>query len=208
MTDLTKRLDWEPAFLAALSEMKNIKASAKFAGIHSGTAYSYRKRNARFAAEWEAALAARPLVETGEPEAQPSRRWRALFFEALAETSNVTASAARANIPLNTVYKFRREDSDFAARWQAALAEGYDNLEMELVGYLRDPAPAKKMDVAAALRLLAAHRETVERRRSLTEEEDEQATVASLDAFFEGLKRRRLANEALLKLPAPDDDGE
>jgi hypothetical protein len=128
----------------------------------------------------------------------PTPHWRKTFIEALAETSNVSAAAARANVPTRTAYKLRREDRDFAAKWLAALHEGYDNLELEVLRHLRNPDSGRKMDVTAALRLLAAHRDTVERHRALTEEEDEQATVEALDAFFEGLKQRRLANERLL----------
>ena len=203
------RKPWEDEFFAALARLKVVTAAAREAGVPHTTAYSYRKRNARFAAEWEAALRRKDAPAKGESEAQASRRWRAPFFDALAETSNVSAAADRANVPLSTIYKLRREDRDFAARWLAALGEGYDNLEMELVGYLRDPKPDRKMDVAAALRLLATHRETVERRRALSAEEDERATLESLDAFFEGLRQRRLANEAALREQADgDDDGD
>jgi hypothetical protein len=77
---------------------------------------------------------------------------------------------------------------------------------MALLGYLRDPRPAWKMDVAGAIRVLGPHRAMIERRRALSADEDEQATVEALDAFFEGLRQRRLANEAMLKLPPQADD--
>ena len=77
---------------------------------------------------------------------------------------------------------------------------------MELLGYLRAPQPGRKMDVAAALRLLGAHRETVERRRALAEDEDEQAVLDSIDAFLEDMRQRRLANEAIL-IEAESGDG-
>ena len=89
-------------------------------------------------------------------------------------------------------------DAGFAAKWLAALREGYDNLEIELLGYLRDPAPGRKMDVTAALRLLAAHRETVERQRALTEEDDEDGLLDSLDRFIDDMCVRREANAAIL----------
>ena len=54
------------------------------------------------------------------------------------------------------------------------------------------------MDVAGALRLLAAHRETVERRRALSEEEDEQAVLDSIDRFIDEMRERRAANTAIL----------
>ena len=200
------RLPWEKPFLAALGKGASVKNAATDAGISPGTAYSLRRTNGRFAGEWEQACA----PAAGRPARRQFTRtiqWKTAFLDALAETSNVTAAAARVNIPTRTVYKLRRDDRDFAAKWVAALHEGYDNLEMEVLCYLRDPQPGRKMDVAAALRLLAAHRETVERHRALTEEEDEQATVEALDAFFEGLKQRRLANERLLA-EADADDGD
>ena len=124
--------------------------------------------------------------------------WKRIFLEALAETSSVTRAAERANVPTRTVYKARRGDAGFAAKWLAALREGYDNLEIELLGYLRDPAPGRKMDVTAALRLLAAHRETVERQRALTEEDDEDGLLDSLDRFIDDMCVRREANAAIL----------
>jgi hypothetical protein len=63
------------------------------------------------------------------------------------------------------------------------------------------------MDVSGAIRVLGAHREIIERRRALAGEDD-QATVEALDAFFEGLRQRRLANEEILKLPHDRDDAE
>ena len=190
---------WMPQFLAALAQSGNAKASARAAGAASGTAYSHRRRNGQFAAAWDAALAAASAAaKTEGVTLEGTRGWRNCFFEALAETSNVTASAARANVPVQTVYKLRRTEAEFANKWRAALLEGYDLLEMELLGHLRDPKPERKMDVAAAIRLLAAHRATVERERALREEDDEEAVRASIDAFLEGMRQRRLAHEARL----------
>ena len=146
----------------------------------------------------------RQKVRAGE--GRVAKHWRTYFLQALAASSNVTLAAAAAGVSPSRAYKARREEARFAAAWGAALLEGYDHLEMEVLGYLRDPEPRRKMDVGAALRLLAAHRETVERRRALTAEEDEQATVESLNAFFEGLRQRRLANERLLGEASDGDD--
>jgi len=207
MTDQISGPAWIPRFLEALNENKQIRPAAKAAGISPGSAYAQRKTNRRFAEAWDLALTIEKTTAS-IASASPLKTWgwRTSFLEALAETSNVSASAVRANIPVRTVYKLRRTDPDFASKWLAALHEGYDNLEMEVVGYLRDPAPTRKMDVTAALRLLSAHRETVERQRALTAEEDEQATVEALDAFFEGLRQRRLANERLLAAPDNHDE--
>ena len=82
-------------------------------------------------------------------------------------------------MPTASAYKARREEAAFAVAWRAALREGYDNLDIELLGHLRDPQSERKMDVAAAVRLLGAHRATVERERALAEEEDEHVVLES-----------------------------
>lgn len=207
MTETTiPRLPWQDTFLATLAKTKNVRESCRAAGVSSSAVYSYRSRKAHFTAAWQQALDSKGPGTAGPNGPSRTRFWRTTFFEALAATSNVTAAAARVNMPIRTIYKLRREDPEFAARWLTALHEGYDNLEIELLGYLRDSEPRRKMDVAAALRLLAAHRETVERQRALAGEEDEQAVLDSLDAFFEGLRQRRLANETLLAEPDTGDD--
>lgn len=199
---------WIPEFLAALARTKRVKNGIEAAGVTSTAVYFQRKRNLQFADAWSAALlSGAPSVPAIREPDQFVRKggWRTPFLDALAETSNVTASAARADVPLRTVYKARREDGAFAARWQAALREGYDNLEMEVLGYLRDPQPARKMDVAAALRLLVAHRDAVARERALREDDDEDAVLESIDRFIEEIRQRRFANEAILREEAPDD---
>jgi len=206
--EIGPRLGWVPAFLDALAAGQSIRAAAKGAGISASTAHWLRREDEQFSLDWEAAKQGRRGWETAAPEARRTPHWKKDFFEALAETSNITASAARANVPVATVYKLRREDPAFATRWLEALHEGYDNLEMELLGHLRDPQPGPKVEVAAALRLLAAHRATVERQRALNDEEDEQAVRESLDAFLEGMRQRRLANEAFLLETDADDVAE
>jgi transposase len=199
MTKTTEgRLAWEGEFLAALGEGQSVSAAAKAAGISYSTTYWHRKRSRRFTREWQAALGPKRRKALPENTDSRSAHWRKDFLEALAESSNVSASAAKVKVDPRTVYKLRREDGEFAARWLAALHEGYDNLEMELLGYLRAPKPERKMDVAASLRLLAAHRDTVERRRSLTEDEDEQQVLDSIDRFIDEMRERRAANEAVL----------
>ena len=209
---MTKQIpgpQWIPTFLIALKTTGKPGLAIEACGKSTTTVYAQRKTNLRFAEAWAAVLPPKPARA---PEASEARTrsvgWRTAFLEALAETSNVTASAVRANVPLRTVYKVRRADAAFAAEWQLALHEGYDMLEMALLGYLRDPDPKRKMDVAAALRLLAAHRETVERRRALSAEDDEQATLDSIDRFFEDMRQRRLANGTVLSEAERGDGGQ
>ena len=207
MTEQIPGPKWIPTFLIALKATGKPGLAITACGASPSSVYTQRKTNLRFAEAW---AAARPPKPAPAPQASEARTrsvgWRTAFLEALAESSNVTASAIRANVPLRTVYKVRRADAAFAVEWQLALHEGYDMLEMELLGYLRDPQPERKMDVAAAMRLLAAHRETVERRRALGAEEDEQALLESIDRFIDDMRERRTANRAIL-LEATTGDG-
>jgi len=140
----------------------------------------------------------------GEKE-KLNRHWRGLFLDKLAETSNVTASAKAAGVSPSRAYKIRRVEPEFNAQWRAALVEGYEHLELEVLGYLRAADPARKMDVAGALKLLALHAQTVARERALREDDDEQAVLDSIDAFIEDMRQRRAANAAILSEDVTSD---
>jgi hypothetical protein len=92
------------------------------------------------------------------------------FLDSLAASCNVTWSAAQAGFSAVTVYNRRRADPAFAARWQAALEQGYCRLEVELVGTATDflarlrldpDLPLKAMSVKEAISLLGMHRAVV-----------------------------------------------
>ena len=144
------------------------------------------------------------------------KEWQDKFLAELAVSSNVSQSAKKAGVDASTVYKTRRTDAVFNRRWQEALAEGYDNLEMELVRRLRigeltggGPAKARrKFDNGIAFRLLAAHREAAGRQRAHRANEDEDAILASLDAKLERMHRRQLAREARERQAAAANDDE
>lgn len=207
---------WVAPFLAALAQEGVVVRAARAADVAAPTVYYHRKRRPEFAEAFETALRqagrkALPCEDSQEPATElPSlpatAGWRARFLEALAETSNVTASAARAGIPARTVYKYRRQDPAFAARWRAALAEGYENLEMELLCYLRNPAERPKMDVANAIRLMAMHRQEVARQRAVEDDRSEQEVLDSIDAMIDQMRQRSAANAALLAADAADED--
>lgn len=55
-----------------------------------------------------------------------------VFLNALAASSNVTASAEAGFSP-TAVYRRRRLDTGFAAKWEAAKAQGYARLELAMV---------------------------------------------------------------------------
>ncbi len=101
--------------------------------------------------------------------------WRRAFLAALAETSNVARAARIAGVAVSTVYETRRRNRDFAAQWRDALCEGYDNLEMELLGRLREgeikratgaKVGVRGFDNATAFRLLMVHRESAAKARA------------------------------------------
>lgn len=142
----------------------------------------------------------------------PKSVWMPKFLAALSETSNVSGAARRAEVDTSVVYKARREDAEFNRQWQVALAEGYDNLEMDLLHRLRigqleggKAQARRKYDNAIAFRLLTAHREAVGRQRAIRSNEDEEAILRSLNAKLEKMRERQLAAEAAQEAAA---DGE
>jgi hypothetical protein len=148
-----------------------------------------------------------PAQREESAEGKINKHWRTYFLQKLAETSNVTASAAYATVAPSRAYKARREDAQFAAAWRAALFEGYEHLEMEVLGFLRGTEPDRKFDVANAIRLLAAHSATIAKERALSDDNtDEQAVLDSIDAMIDQMRERSLANAALLAETDPADD--
>ncbi len=186
------RLAWEPAFLEAFARLKIFTRAAQEAGVTTGAVYGLRERNEKFERECR-----RILRETGTSKRAPApSQWKRVFLEALAETSNVSASAEQANISPGQVYQTRRADTDFAAKWQAALCEGYANLEMEVLGYLRDPKPGRKMDVANALRLLTAHRESFAKEQAVRRNVSAAEVRASIERKVQALREQVAAERA------------
>lgn len=102
--------------------------------------------------------------------ARPGRAEMDMFLEALAESSNVAASARRAGTNANAMYRERRRNAGFAARWQEALCEGFARLEAELLaealvapnGNVKDATlKSRAQKYRLGLALLAAHRAAV-----------------------------------------------
>lgn len=93
-----------------------------------------------------------------------------LFLESLAESSNVAASARAAGVTGNAMYRERRRNAGFAARWHEALCEGFARLEAELLaealvapsGNVKDATlKSRAQKYRLGLALLAAHRAAV-----------------------------------------------
>lgn len=145
---------------------------------------------------------------TTSSESRLSSHWRTYFLTALVETSNVTRAAAAAGVSPSHAYRVRMEEPAFRDQWLIALAEGYRNLEMEVLGYLRDPAPGHKLDVANAVRVLTLHRQTMASQRAQEDDMSEQEVLDSINAMIDEMRDRASANSALLATPEPDHAGD
>ncbi len=106
----------------------------------------------------------------GAGKARPDRRQMDIFLESLAESSNVAASARVAGVSATAMYRERRRNARFAARWHEALCEGFVRLEAELLsealiaptGNVKDATlKSRAQKYRLGLSLLAAHRAAV-----------------------------------------------
>jgi hypothetical protein len=102
--------------------------------------------------------------------ARPGAAQMTQFLEALAESSNVAASARAAGVTSNAMYRERRRNEGFAARWHEALCEGFARLEAELLsealvapsGNVKEATlKSRAQKYRLGLALLAAHRAAV-----------------------------------------------
>ena len=193
---------WPAAFLTGLRAGHSATRAAEAAGIDRSTAYARRKSTPDFARAWaEAEDAAREnaAAGTGTTPRKKRRRggpWKPEFLRMLAETSNVTAAALAAGVKPLKAYLARREDPDFAHSWRQALYEGYEHLEMEVLAFLRGNLPERRVDVANAIRQLAAHRKTVAVMRAVEGEENPMDVRDSIDAMIDEMKAEWAAKKA------------
>lgn len=149
-----------------------------------------------------------PGLRAHETGGAVNKHWRTYFLAALVETSNVTASAEKAGISPSRAYKVRREDPGFAVQWRVALREGYENLEMEVLGYLRCPDLGHKIDVTNAIRLLSQHRQSVAQDRALEDNRSEGEVLDSIDAMIDDMRERAAANAAFLTKANASDNAD
>lgn len=200
---------WVAPFLQSLRDGIGVDAASESAGISSSTAYRRRDSDPGFRAAWDAIrkVGAR-ATPTGRNSGRDKRRIERFLAE-LAATSNVAAAAALAEMSVGNIYRLRRTDPAFALRWYAALAEGYDNLEMELLQHLRGQdgeagetpaeAPKRKLDVATTLRCLTAHRESVAREKGRRALAVEVATIAAINAKIDAMRARAKESDAAIR---------
>ncbi|WP_375270251.1 hypothetical protein [Sphingomonas sp.] len=66
---------------------------------------------------------------------------RRTFIAVLAATCNVKLAAQGCGVDVTTPYRVRRADAGFAADWDAALASGYERLEVEALRYALERLP-------------------------------------------------------------------
>ena len=145
----------------------------------------------------------RPFQRALPADAAPAQRaelkanWRDIFFESLAENSNVAQACAKCGVTTASVYDLRRRDLTFADAWMVALAAGYDNLEVELLDRLRNgDGGAARFNYAVALRVLAAHRDSVSHEKGRRESVDAAEVRASILGRLAQLREQVLAADA------------
>jgi hypothetical protein len=140
-------------------------------------------------------------AQASAPRAHSFAQWSKAFLSELAATSNVSAAARKAKISTTTAYDTRRANPEFNRKWLAALCEGYDHLEMELLhrlrtGEVKPAAGAKKgvraFDNATAFRLLAAHRESAARQRAINHNQDSARILVSINTKLDKMRERKL----------------
>ncbi|MEM8696479.1 MAG: hypothetical protein AAGE05_10700 [Pseudomonadota bacterium] len=205
-------------FLGYLAEAPNIARASRKTGINSSTAYYWRERDTEFGARMNAILCGVSVLEARRMQRKggsapalirrghnsPNDADIDAFLETLAETSNVCEAARRAGMITATLYRLRRKDPGFARRWLAALDEGYEELEMEMLARARFGVSRKPDDPAfneaVSLRLLMAHKDAVALQRAIR-------SGIGAEELRERLERKiALVRESLETQPAPDGD--
>lgn len=155
----------------------------------------------------------RALVVAPRPPSLP--KWGKTFLSELAATSNVSAAARAAGITTGTAYDTRRTNAEFNRKWQEALCEGYDHLEMELLHRLRagEVKPAsgarrgvRSFDNSTAFRLLTVHREAVSKQRAINSNRDAAAIIVSINTKLETMRQRWLAASGQADDEAPGQE--
>lgn len=157
---------------------------------------------------------------------------RALFLQVLAATCNVREGCRAAGLHYSSAYDLRQRDPAFAEAWDDAIEQSYCELEMRM---LRDCLHgAERVEVireghgpmarvkatktvtavphAIALRLLQAHRATVEARRAARlaalqngqqgARPDAPDVVARMKAEMDAMAARYAANRAMIEAQA------
>lgn len=162
MPSSTRPPRWRRAFLRALGQTANVRASARAAGVDHSTAYQYRRRNPHFARLWQDAVeAARVAIASGEVAEAPTfadarartirssksgkicvmatgeGRWNEeveeQFFTRLAATGNVKEAARFIGMSTTALYNRRKLWPAFDARWSEVVSLATERLAVQLL---------------------------------------------------------------------------
>ena len=149
MADRPQRNQWtiqaREQVLLALAEHGNGTLACAAVGLTPQSAHHLRRRDAGFAARWEAALAkakaarAARLAAAGRSltllrDYRPrhdgwTERRQQIFLRALAETGCVRQACARSKISSTSAYRMRGRSAAFARAWERALAKAAPTIE-------------------------------------------------------------------------------
>ena len=125
---------------------------------------------------------------------QSDTDWRRRFLDQLAATSDVTSAAQTVGVTEEEVYRMLASEPEFAEGWQAALAEGYHHLEMELLRRFRsgdmNSQDNTKFDFANSIRLLISHRDQSAKRQTQGREVSAAEVRSSIDQKLEDIRAR------------------
>lgn len=132
-------------------------------------------------------------AECKAPDRVPTR-WRDRFIAHLEQSSSVALSAQRAGVSTARAYRARRNEPAFATAWTLALERGFEDLEMELLRRLREgdllAREGTKYDFAAAIRLIALHRDYAAHPHAGRREVTAAEIRASIDRKIADIRRR------------------
>ena len=130
----------------------------------------------------------------------PEKRWMAPFLSKFAETGIVAIAARYAKIGRDTVYRYKRDDPEFAAR--------YADAEKQAVVVLEDVATKRaieKSDTMLIFLLKCRDREKYGDRAETVHSGAITVGTMNLDNADEGDLRERLARAAATLLPGGPD---
>lgn len=144
-TGRPRRLDGRglAAFVGALEKGATVKAAAKAAGFALSTFYHRRQADPAFLEAWDAAMEAsrvpvliapangRRLQKQKMRNARFTADRKEIYLSHFASTCDGKAAAEAAGVGETTVSSHRRDDPAFAEAWDAALEQGYAELEAE-----------------------------------------------------------------------------
>lgn len=150
-------------------------------------------------------------IQIRKPRAdQWTKAKRNAFLDHLAATCNVTHSSAKVGIATSNAYALRRRDAAFAEAWSAALEQGYEHIEAQLLARAigQDADPLREGDPSAVpfdpemgLRVMAARKGGMGTGRPRGPAGVKRVTITQVEASL----RRKL--DALAKRLAPRGSG-